>query len=55
VLVDGVLYYFFAPQDEAPRCIIPLERITVTKIGKTDLAITALQVGSVTGVERHLT
>ncbi|KAG5182159.1 hypothetical protein JKP88DRAFT_349040 [Tribonema minus] len=43
VLVDGVLYYFFAPQDEAPRCIIPLERITVQPVGKTDLTITAVQ------------
>jgi hypothetical protein len=39
VLVDGVLYYFFAPQDAAPRCIIPLEKIRVEPIGKTDLSI----------------
>eukprot|EP00612_Vaucheria_litorea_P008336 CAMPEP_0171470342 /NCGR_PEP_ID=MMETSP0946-20130122/104_1 /TAXON_ID=109269 /ORGANISM="Vaucheria litorea, Strain CCMP2940" /LENGTH=1032 /DNA_ID=CAMNT_0011999727 /DNA_START=62 /DNA_END=3160 /DNA_ORIENTATION=+ len=43
VLVDGVLYYFFAPQDEAPRCIIPLEHITVEPIGATDIAVTSIQ------------
>lgn len=41
VLNDAVLYYFIAPQhqDEAPRCIIPLERINVDSIGTTDLTI----------------
>ena len=41
VLNDGVLYYFVAPQfqDQAPRCIIPLEGIGVDPIGITDLSI----------------
>lgn len=39
VLVDGVLYYFHAPLDEAPRCIIPLEHVTVEALGKTDISI----------------
>ncbi|CAM9688947.1 unnamed protein product [Chrysoparadoxa australica] len=39
VLANGVLYYFFAPGDEAPRCIIPLENVRVDKVNKTDLSI----------------
>lgn len=41
VLNDAVLYYFIAPQhqDEAPRCIIPLEGINISPIGATDLSI----------------
>ncbi|CAM9279518.1 unnamed protein product, partial [Laminaria digitata] len=41
VLNDAVLYYFRAPQyqDEAPRCIIPLEGINVDPIGSTDVSI----------------
>ncbi|CAM9230946.1 unnamed protein product, partial [Discosporangium mesarthrocarpum] len=39
VLANGVLYYFFAPGDDAPRCIIPLERIRVETLGPTDLSI----------------
>ncbi|CBN74515.1 pleckstrin homology (PH) domain-containing protein [Ectocarpus siliculosus] len=41
VLNDAVLYYFLAPQhqDEAPRCIIPLEGINISPIGATDLSI----------------
>ena len=41
VLNDAVLYYFRAPQyqDEAPRCIIPLEGINVDPIGTTDVSI----------------
>eukprot|EP00903_Cladosiphon_okamuranus_P016855 g15543.t2 len=41
VLNDAVLYYFISPQhqDEAPRCIIPLEGINVSPIGATDLSI----------------
>ncbi|CAM9208119.1 unnamed protein product, partial [Hapterophycus canaliculatus] len=41
VLNDAVLYYFIAPQhqDEAPRCIIPLEGIHINPIGFTDLSI----------------
>lgn len=29
VLVGGCLYYFHAPQDNDPRCIIPLDAVTV--------------------------
>lgn len=41
VLNDAVLYYFITPQhqDEAPRCIIPLEGINISPIGATDLSI----------------
>lgn len=41
VLNDAVLYYFIAPQhqDEAPRCIIPLEGINISPVGATDLSI----------------
>lgn len=39
VLADGVLYYFFAPQDDAPRCIIPLENVNITPLGKSDISI----------------
>ncbi|CAM9587992.1 unnamed protein product, partial [Phaeothamnion confervicola] len=39
VLANGVLYYFFAPQDAAPRCIIPLEHIRADPMGSTDLII----------------
>lgn len=41
VLNDAVLYYFLTPQhqDEAPRCIIPLEGINISPIGATDLSI----------------
>lgn len=41
VLADAVLYYFLAPQhqDEAPRCIIPLEHVNIDPVGTTDLTI----------------
>ena len=41
VLNDAVLYYFITPQhqDEAPRCIIPLEGINISPVGATDLSI----------------
>lgn len=41
VLNDAVLYYFITPQhqNEAPRCIIPLEGINISPIGTTDLSI----------------
>lgn len=41
VLNDAVLYYFITPQhqNEAPRCIIPLEGINISPIGATDLSI----------------
>jgi len=51
VLVNGVLYYFFAPHDTTPRCIIPLELITVAALGQTDLMILAHERGYVKSVK----
>ena len=42
VLNDGCLYYFNAPSDEGPRCIIPLDNTKIAKgSGACEILITS--------------
>jgi len=35
VLVNGCLYYFVTPHDQDPRCIIPLDDVTVREVNQS--------------------